>query len=146
MLALKLDIVQHSSSIWSSCNHLILNKTQGNLVATTGHSTASESRIAMQYSGLFCFPAWGQDLLQDQSGKGLPRVYHQIPLKLPCKTAVTTPFGWFEFVWMPFGLKNTQPFHRFMDQVMRGLPFCYVYIDYLLIASKTPDQYIQAAP
>jgi hypothetical protein len=45
---------------------------------------------------------------------------------------------------MPFGLRNAaQTFQRFMDQALRGLPFCYVYIDDLLIASQTPDEHTE---
>ncbi|XP_076065023.1 uncharacterized protein LOC143039056 [Oratosquilla oratoria] len=55
------------------------------------------------------------------------------------KTAITTPFGLYEYVRMPFGLKNAaQTFQRFIDEVLRGLPFCFAYIDDLLIAS--PDE------
>lgn len=58
------------------------------------------------------------------------------------KTAVLTPFGLFEFTRMPFGLRNAaQTFQRFMDQVLRGLPFCYGYIDDLLIASATAEEH-----
>ena len=42
---------------------------------------------------------------------------------------------------MPFGLRNAaQTFQRFMDQVFRGLDFCNVYIDDLLVARKTPEE------
>ena len=45
---------------------------------------------------------------------------------------------------MPFGLKNAaQTFQRFMDQVVRGLDFCYVYIDDLLVASSSPLEHQQ---
>ena len=58
------------------------------------------------------------------------------------KTAVITPFGLFEFVRMPFGLRNAaQTFQRFMDQVLRGLTYAYNYIDDLLIASKDPEEH-----
>ena len=59
------------------------------------------------------------------------------------KTAVTTPFGLFEFTRMPFGLRNAaQTFQRFLDHVLHGLEFAYVYIDDVLIASQNPEQHL----
>lgn len=55
-----------------------------------------------------------------------------------------TLFGLFKFVRMPFGLKNAaQTFQRFMDEVVRGLDFCYVYIDDLLVASSSCEQHLE---
>ena len=48
------------------------------------------------------------------------------------------------FVRMPFGLRNAaQTFQRFMDQVLRGLPFCFVYLDDLLVASPDMDTHLE---
>ena len=45
---------------------------------------------------------------------------------------------------MPFGLRNAaQTFQRFIDEVLRGLNFCYTYIDDVLIASSTAHEHRQ---
>ncbi|KRY31569.1 Transposon Ty3-G Gag-Pol polyprotein [Trichinella spiralis] len=59
----------------------------------------------------------------------LIRAYQQIPVAevdTP-KTAIMTPFGLFEY--------------RFMDEVTRGLRFCFVYLDDVLVASRSKEEY-----
>ena len=56
------------------------------------------------------------------------------------KTAVTIPFGLFNFPRTPFGLGNSgQTFQRFIDHATRGLDFVLVYFDDLLVTS--PDHH-----
>lgn len=56
--------------------------------------------------------------------------------------AISTQFGLFEFLRMPFGLHNSgQTFQRFINSVLHGLEFCHVYLDDLLIASRSPEQH-----
>lgn len=76
----------------------------------------------------------------------LIKAYHQIPLdedSVP-KSALITPFGLFEHKFMCMGLSNAaQSFQRFMDEVVRDLQFCFVYLDDVLVASETEEQHLK---
>ncbi|GFV00834.1 hypothetical protein TNCV_1386491 [Trichonephila clavipes] len=72
------------------------------------------------------------------------KAFHQIPIAerdIP-KIAVTTPWGLYEYTHLCFGLVNApQTFMRFMHEVLRGLPFSFVYLDDILCYSENAEEH-----
>lgn len=74
--------------------------------------------------------------------------FHQVemhPSDIP-KTAFTVDGGHYEFIRMPFGLKNApSTFQRVMDNILRDLigKICLVYLDDIIIYATSLEEHIQ---
>ena len=140
----KMGIIRRSKSPWSSALHVV-QKSDGSWRPCGDYRhlncMTEDDRYSLPH--IQDFNNWLADC-NVFSKIDLVRGYHQIPVapaSVP-KTAIITPFGLWEFLRMPFGLKNAgQAFQRLMDGILRDIPFAFVYLDDILVATRSHDDH-----
>jgi hypothetical protein len=142
----RLSIIRRSASQWSTPLHMV-PKPNGSWRPCGDYRCLNTVTTADKY----LLPNL-QDLSAHLHGAtvfsklDLEKDYYQIPMDpadIP-KTAIITPFGLFEFCFMPFSLKNAaQTFQRLMDSLFRDCPFVFIYLDDILIFSKDKAEHFQ---
>ncbi|XP_039970042.1 uncharacterized protein LOC120781945 [Bactrocera tryoni] len=141
---LKLGICRPSSSNWSSPLHMV-RKADGTWRPCWDYRALNAQTIPDRYPLPFL-----QDFANVLAGNtifskiDLQKAFHQVPVHPDdvCKTAITTPFGLYEFTKMTFGLRNAaQTFQRIINEVFRGLDFVFTYLDDVCVASKSNEEH-----
>ncbi|PIK50904.1 hypothetical protein BSL78_12204 [Apostichopus japonicus] len=135
---LEAGIIKPSSSPWAS-PIVSVPKKDGSIRICTDY------RKLNQVTKFDAYPIPRvDDIIDDVSGSpfistlDLTKGYYQVPLSQAAreKSAFITPFGLFEYLVMPFGMRNAPAtFQRLVDNVLQGCEeFAKAYID---------DSYIQ---
>ena len=145
-----------SSSPWSSPIHMVPKKANDwRLVGDyrSLNAVTKKNSYPMRYINDFSARLKGHTKF---SCIDLRDAFHQIPIHEDDieKTALSTPFGLFEFTRMPFGVCGAaQTFQSFIDEILRNLSVKYenherkvtlfAYIDDILVASKNEEEHIE---
>ena len=139
------SIVVPSSLPYASPIHIVPKQKPGDFRMVDDYRALSNvlepDRYPLPYLADFVDTAQGCTIF---STLDCHKGYHQIPVAKQDqqKTAVITPVGLYGYTKMPFGMRDCgNTFQRFMDQVTRGLDFCFAYVDNVLVASSSFEEH-----
>ena len=140
-------IIEPSISPWNAPILLVPKKTNAN--------GERKWRLVVDYRKLNdktignAYPLPNIDDILDQLGRSnyfsvldLSKGYHQVQMKEEDreKTAFSTPYGHYQYLRMPFGLKGApSTFQHIINTALTGLQgiICYVYLDDIVVYAKT---------
>ena len=147
---LRTGCIEPSTSPYSS-PLVLVRKKSGGLRVCVDYRALNQNTVADRY------PIPRVDELVDMVGKQHARVfssldlmkgYHQVQMEenSKLKTAFTCHLGLYQYRRMPFGLTNAPAtFQRLMAKLFGGRDwdFVFVYLDDILVASKTIEEHLE---
>ena len=143
---LDLDIIEPSNSPFGFAVHLV-PKTDGRYRVTGDYrllnKQTTEDSYPIPFLADFTSSLHGSTVF---SNLDLYKFCHQVPVapKHRHKTALVTPLGSFQFKRMPMGLSNSgKTLLRFMNEIFRDLNFVFVYLDDILIFSRSEQEHLE---
>ena len=143
---LEAGIIKLSSSAWSF-PVVILSKKDGNPSFCVDYRTLNQRMKADRWP----LPKI-EEIFDDLEGSAyftslhLFSGYWKIRMAQQCKemTTFVCRYGTYKFEVMPFGLMNApSTFQRIMNTNVRGLPFVRVYLDDVVVFSKTLEEHLR---
>nr|XP_040578036.1 uncharacterized protein LOC121126770 [Lepeophtheirus salmonis] len=144
---LEAGIIRPSSSSWATPLHFVKKKQPGEWRMVGDYRALNAKTIPDKYP----LPHMNDIATRLHGSKifskiDLCQAYYNIPVNEEdkLKTAITTPFGLYEFNYMPFGLRNAgSSFQRFMNKILGKFTFTFTYLDDILIFSTTKEEHLQ---
>ena len=137
---LDLGIIEESEGPWGSPAHLV-PKPGGKWRLVCDYRALNAQTMADTYA---------LPLLNDLAGSqiftslNLYKSYHQIQIAETdqYKSTMVTPIGSYKWKRMSMDLKcASQTFQRFMHKVLRGVTNVFVYVDDILVFSRSPEEH-----
>ncbi len=140
----KAGIIRRSNSPWASPLHLVPKKDRS-WRPCGDYRRLNAGTIPDRYPSPICSPsmsAWPDAFFFSKIV--FVKGHHQIAISeedIP-KTAIATPFGLWEFLFMAFGLRNAaQALQWLKDNILMGLDYVFSFLDDDVVFSKSREQH-----
>ena len=143
---LEAKITRRGTSPWGSPIYLVRKKQPGQNYLTVDfralNAVTKHNSYLLPYLNDFTNSLHGCKVF---SLIDLKNAFHQVPMhpNSVAKTCIVTPFGFFVWDYLPFGLLNSaQYFQRHINHFTSDLDFVFMYLDDVLVFSSDEETHL----